>query len=85
MADPYRFGGPIPESVQRLKKRREYRASSLHVGVKKIRRERFESERASASSSTGTPVAAGAPSPISSAHCEEHASRQAALTPSNPR
>lgn len=85
MADPYRFGGPIPESVQRLKSRREYRASSLHAGVKKIRRERFESERASASSSSGAPVAAGVPSPISAAHCGEHASRQAALTPSSLR
>lgn len=85
MANPYRFGGPIPESVQRLKSRREYRASSLHAGVKKIRRERFESERASASASSGVPVGADAPSPTSAAHCGEHASRQAARTPSSPR
>lgn len=42
----YRFGGPIPESVQKLKSRREYRASSLYTGVKKSRRERFEAEQA---------------------------------------
>lgn len=34
MAEPqYRYGGPIPESVQRLKKRREGRASSLYATV----------------------------------------------------
>ena len=37
MADPYRFGGPIPESVQRLRKRREWRASSLYATVKRGR------------------------------------------------
>ena len=31
MAEPqYRFGGPVPERAQWLKKRREWRASSLH-------------------------------------------------------
>lgn len=49
----YRFGGPIPESVQRLKSRREYRASSLYAGVKKSRRERF----AAATSSSLLPSA----------------------------
>lgn len=34
---PYRFGGPVPEAVQRLKKRREYRNSSLYARVKKGR------------------------------------------------
>lgn len=37
----YRFGGPIPESVLALQKRRRYRDSSLYAGVKKIRREKF--------------------------------------------
>lgn len=42
----YRFGGPIPESVQRLKERRQFRASSLYARVKRTRRERFEEEQA---------------------------------------
>ena len=46
MADPYRFGGPIPESVLSLQKRRRFRDSSLYAGVKKIRCERAEEERA---------------------------------------
>lgn len=33
----YRFGGPIPESVQRLKKLREYRASRLYARIKRYR------------------------------------------------
>lgn len=37
MADRYRFGGPIPESVMRLRKRREWRASSLYATVKRGR------------------------------------------------
>lgn len=38
MAEPqYRFGGPIPESVMRLRKRREWRASSLFATVKRGR------------------------------------------------
>lgn len=45
MGERYRFGGPIPESVQRLKARREYRASSLYAGVKKSRRARAEEVR----------------------------------------
>lgn len=47
MTEPYRFGGPIPESVQRLKKRREWRASSLFATVKRGRaRERAETAAA---------------------------------------
>lgn len=30
MADPYRFGGPIPESVQRQKERRAKRAENAY-------------------------------------------------------
>lgn len=49
MAEPqYRFGGPIPESVQRLKARREFRASSLYSRVKRGRRDRREEELAAA-------------------------------------
>lgn len=33
----YRFGGSIPESVQRLKARREYRSSGLYATVKRAR------------------------------------------------
>lgn len=49
MAEPqYRFGGSIPESVQRLKARREFRASSLYARVKRGRRDRREEELAAA-------------------------------------
>lgn len=38
MAEPhYRFGGPVPERAQWLKKRREWRASSLFATVKRGR------------------------------------------------
>lgn len=38
MAEPqYRFGGPVPERAQWLKKRREWRASSLCASVKRGR------------------------------------------------
>lgn len=84
MADLYRFGGPIPESVQRLKARREFSASTLHAGVKRIRRERFESERAMATASIDIPPKAGSPSPISVEHCEERASQKARPTPLSP-
>ena len=47
----YRFGGPIPESVQRLKSRREYRASSLYARIKKNRRERVDEARAAVKAS----------------------------------
>lgn len=47
MAEPYRFGGPIPESVARLKSRRVYRASSLYARMKRAKGERFDEERAS--------------------------------------
>ena len=53
MAEPYRFGGPIPESVQRLKKRRQFRASSLYARMKRGIRDRLESEKPSVNESTG--------------------------------
>lgn len=37
MTERYRFGGPIPESVQRLKQRREYRTSQLCQMIKRGR------------------------------------------------
>lgn len=46
MAEPYRFGGPIPVSAGRLKYRRELRASRMYADLKRIRRERAEEERA---------------------------------------
>lgn len=44
MTERYRFGGPVPESVQRLKARREFRASSLFERVKRGRRDRRAEE-----------------------------------------
>lgn len=38
MAEPYRFGGPIPEQVKRLASRRAYRGSQLFATLKKNRR-----------------------------------------------
>lgn len=46
MADPYRFGGPIPESVLALKKRRRGFDSPLFTRARQIRRECAEEERA---------------------------------------
>lgn len=46
MAEPYRFGGPTPESVKALKARRRFRDSSLYARMKRARRERAEEERA---------------------------------------
>ena len=38
MTEPqYRYGGPVPERAQWLKKRREWRASSLYATVKRGR------------------------------------------------
>ena len=74
----YRFGGPIPESVQKLKSRREYRASSLYAGLRKIRRERS----ISTVDASDTSVGLDAPSPTASAPDEERALPQATLIPS---
>lgn len=49
MTERYRFGGPIPESVKRLKARREYRASSLNASVKRGRARDREEAAATAS------------------------------------
>jgi len=47
MADQrYRFGGPIPESVQRLRDRRRFRDSSLYARMKRGIQDRLEAERA---------------------------------------
>lgn len=85
MAEPYRFGGPIPESVARMKSRRERRASSLYAGVKKILGERFEAERATSEKLAFRPLAAGSPSPIAPESLEEPASLQEKRTASGPR
>lgn len=41
MSEPYRFGGPIPESVQTLQRRRRYRGSQSFATLKKNRRQDF--------------------------------------------
>ena len=47
MTDRYRYGGPVPERAQWLKKRREWRASSLFATVKRGRaRDREEAAKA---------------------------------------
>lgn len=48
MAEPqYRYGGPVPERAQWLKKRREWRTSSLFARVKRGRaRDREETAKA---------------------------------------
>ena len=51
MTEPqYRFGGPIPESVMRLRQRREWRASSLYSTVKRGRARDREAAAARTSS-----------------------------------
>lgn len=47
----YRFGGPIPESVQRLRDKRRFRDSSLYARVKKGIRDRLDSEKLAAKTS----------------------------------
>lgn len=47
----YRFGGPIPESVQRLRDKRRFRDSSLYARMKRGIRDRLEGEKSSAKSS----------------------------------
>lgn len=50
MAEPqYRYGGPVPERAQWLKKRRERRASSLFATVKRGRARDREEAAAMAS------------------------------------
>lgn len=50
----YRFGGPIPESVQRLRDRRRFRDSSLYARMKRGIRDRLEAERTSSGSALCT-------------------------------
>ena len=59
MTEPqYRYGGPVPERAQWLKKRREWRASSLFATVKRGRaREReFAAQFADCSMHTKQPT-----------------------------
>ena len=50
MTEPqYRYGGPVPERAQWLKKRREWRASSLFATVKRGRVRDREEAAATAS------------------------------------
>lgn len=65
MAERYRFGGPIPESVLRMRKRREWRASSLYATVK---RGRAREREAAASTTSRAKEAKAAASPY--AHIE---------------
>lgn len=83
----YRFGGPIPESVQKLKSRREYRASSLYAGVKRSRRERFEAELDAAAGVSGNAMTTSSPPPTPTPpeRFEVRALPKAALTSSGLR
>lgn len=58
MAKPYRWGDVPPQSVERVKARRVYRASALFAGIKQARGEQFDAERAA---QTPTSVAARIP------------------------
>lgn len=42
MSNPYRWGDVAPPAVQKIKARREYRASSLYQTIKRGRRQRIE-------------------------------------------
>lgn len=45
MGKPYRWGDVPPESVQRIKERRVYRASEFFARIKRGRAERFAEEQ----------------------------------------
>lgn len=45
MANPYRWGDVPPPASQRIKARREYRASQFFAGLKARRGEAFDLER----------------------------------------
>lgn len=47
MAEPYRFGGPIPERAKQLMDRRRFRGSESFANLKRLRGDRFDEERAS--------------------------------------
>lgn len=70
MADPYRFGGPIPESVQRLRERRRFRDSSLYARMKRGIRDRLEAEGPTSGRALGTRLAfLSEPAPSRPAGC----------------
>jgi len=81
----YRFGGPIPESVQTLRERRRYRDSSLYAGVKKIRRERGVDVRATSGSAQTRQMVEGSPSPTAAAPHGAPALPTAVPTAAGPR
>lgn len=66
MAEPYRFGGPIPESVARLKSRRTFRASSLYARMKRANGDAFDRQRAA---ETTLPWLLGGQFPCPPAEC----------------
>ena len=48
MADPYRFGGPIPARAKELAARRAYRASEFFTNLKRRRGKAFDEARSEA-------------------------------------
>ena len=66
MADPYRFGGPIPERAKQLADRRRFRASSLYVRMKRANGVLFDRQRAAEASAPWLRVAQ---SPCPPAEC----------------
>lgn len=56
MAEPYRFGGPIPERAKQLADRRRHRGSEFFTNVKRRRGERFDEERAAAKAAEARPA-----------------------------
>ena len=48
MAEPYRFGGPIPERAKQLMDRRRYRASEFFTNLKRRRGRDFDEARSAA-------------------------------------
>ncbi len=60
MAEPYRFGGPIPERAKQLMDRRRFRGSESFASLKRLRGDRFDEARAAATAAAVRPAASPA-------------------------
>ena len=80
MAEPYRFGGPIPERAKLLMDRRRYRSSEFFTNLKRRRGEAFDKDRSGPQSDPRSPEhasAALAARPLSHGSCSSDMSRPA--------
>ena len=59
MAEPYRFGGPLPERAKQLMDRRRFRGSESFANLKRLRGDWFDEARA-ATAAAARPAASPA-------------------------